>query len=246
MRLYNVSSKTSSANYILMLEFFLIFAIMDFVFFGFILNWHLTFENFFICFSVVIKFILGSDNELRLCYILLFIMPTVFFVLFVYQYIARKVKLNELNKNLYLKYIDFENDNMSFKFNCTENDFECGYEKFNSCEMIICTCRADYGSFSPYVVSELIIELELLNQDKIKLNSIPNDIYEVIKYLAKAKTFRYKIIGPGDYFKEKLAMDIDLFLFNGFKKPNIHQQLIPFYIVLAIIFLFLILFDFYH
>ncbi|MBR1424929.1 hypothetical protein IJ579_05150 [bacterium] len=240
MRLYNISSKTTSINYIVALIFFLFLELINFVAYGFSVSWHLTFENFYNWCLQIMNLIFNSHSEFSWIYALfMIIFPIIFFFVFVYEYLVRKVEIDKLNKNLNLKYIDFDDNNVFFKFNRSENDFGCSYEQLNILNLEICTRQAysRYGFHS--IISELIIEIEVSNQGKFKSHNIPKDIYEVIRYFAKSKNFHYEITGSGFDIKEQLSKNIDEFLSNGFKKPNIHKQMSSFYLIFAVIFLVL-------
>ena len=239
MRLKNISSKTTSINYIIMLVFSLFLVLLNFVFYAFSVNWNLSFGSFFDWYFEIIKLIFNSNDDLRWIYALLVIAPFIFFVLFIYEYLVRKAEIDKLNKNLNLKYIDFNDNNVFFQFNHSENDFECSYEQLNASHLEICTRQAysRYGFHS--IVNELIIEIEVSNRGKFKLNNVSKDIYEVIKYLAKSKNFNYEITGSGFDIREPLSKNIDEFLSNGFIKPNIHKQMSSYYLIFAAIFLVL-------
>ena len=233
MRLKNISSKTTSVNFIVALLFFLFLVLINFIAYGFSVDWHLSFENLFEWCSQIVNLIFNSHDEFCWIYALfMIIFPIIFFFLFVYEYLVRKVEIGKLNKNLNLKYIDFNDNNIFLKFNRTENDFYCSYENILISNLEICTRRASY-------ISELIIEIKVSNKGKFKLHNIPKDIYEVIKYLAKSKNFHYEITGSGFDMKNRLSKNIDEFLSNGFKKPNIHKQMSSFYLIFVIIFLVL-------
>ena len=239
MKVYNISSKTTSINYIVGLIFFIFLILINFLAYGYSVEWHLSFESWVDWYFNIIKLIFNSNDELRWVYALLIFSPILFFILFIYEFFVRKLEIDKLNQELNLIYIDFKDDEILFKFNREDNDFSCNYAQISSTYLEICTRQAysRYGWHS--IVCGVIVEFNILDKGKYKLNNIPKDIYAIIKYLAKSKNFRYEITGSGYDIKDRLSKNMDEFLSNGFKKPNIHKQMSFFYLIFAIIFLVL-------
>ncbi len=144
-------------------------------------------------------------------------------------------EIQKLSADTELKYVDFSDNSIFFKFNNSEKDFSCTFEQIDSINLEICTRQAYNRVSWRSVLSELHINFTI--KDKTYTLSVVNaKLYQIIKFLTtKTKKFSYKISGSGADIMPYLQNNIDSIINTGVLQK--HKNLQNFYIILAVILL---------
>lgn len=134
------------------------------------------------------------------------LMVLIFPLLFVWALISeiksRNKALEYLSYGLNLKYIDFLQGRIHFKFTESKYDFVCGYNDIEQIKMKLNTTIVHTRNGSYVALKEIQIDFHVLNGKTFSISNTPlrpaKFLYKFIDYTRGIQNFSYKFIGAGE------------------------------------------------
>lgn len=200
MRINNVSSITSIRDIVVSSAIVLLFVIAFVVLFCFFTPMQL-FQAF-----------LGIEDVIEKLYVgfLVLILPLLLIWSLISQIKSRNEALEHLSHGLNLKYVDFLQGRIHFKFTDSKYDFVCGYNDVEQIKMDLNTTIVHTKNGSYVALKEIQINFHVLNGKIFSISNIPlrpaKFLYKFIDYTRSIQNFSYRFTGAGevDDLKERI------------------------------------------
>lgn len=215
MIIKNVSAKTSALYIWFALILLLLFLFMSII----ILYDSLDFTNIY---SIPLQIlILGKDLIIAegdlyskfMIALLIYILPTIFFVWLIRSIISRNGALKEFSQKLNLVSVDFRDNCIAFNFNQHNCNFSCSYRDINYIKVVINIIRVRTKNGESNCLNNISIKFGVLNNKSftcemsLMLISPLKKLYKIIDYTREVKDFSYEFTGDGDPFELKERLD---------------------------------------